>query len=284
MTDAKPHFSLLRWGGGKYYHVSKITRYIDPRVNSCEVFGGSIVITLNLPVVKKSKSEVVNDINSDIFNFWTVIRDKPGDFEERIKFVFNGEQWHDELMEEGTDVSRAVAFYLRNRNSFSGFGDTGKIKYTFANNPFLRQVDWWAERLRNVRIYNLDFRDIIERVNNLNQEWILYCDPPYYKAGGKGVGMYVEAKADGNNDVGFTPKDHRDLHELLAGSDKHWFLSYDDNPTVRDLYKDYHFKTIRKTYCGSANKEKKRRGKEVLISNRSFRVFGRSTGLSGFRS
>lgn len=269
-------YSLLRWGGGKYYSVNQIVPFVKPKANFAEIFGGSLVITLNLP--RGRKTEVVNDINKDLYNFWNIIRTKPDEFTERIKYVFNGELWHGELMDENTDVSLAVAFYLRNRNSYSGFGDTGKIRYSFSNNPLWKDISWWADRLRDVRIYNLDFKDILKRLNKLTTDWVLYCDPPYYEAGAKGEFMYVDAGQ--KKDVGFLPEDHAALSELLKDSPHDWILSYDDCPEVRDLYEGFYFRTFRKTYCGSSS-NKKKVGGELLVSNKKFQQYGTSK-LSSF--
>jgi len=267
--------SLLRWAGGKYHALSRIIPLINPRKNSCEIFCGSAVITLNLPLLRRSKSEAIVDINSQISNFFRVIRDKPDEYMERMKYTFSGDDWVEELEAQSDDVSRAMCFYLKNRNSFAGFGDFATregIVYSFGNNPIIKDVTWWAERLRNVRIYRLDFRDALKRVNGLDTDWVLILDPPYPKAGKKGERMYCGETENGKEDLGFTEKDTRDLCKLLHESHHEIFLTYPDKPLIRDLYSDWHIREARWHYHAAPG-EKKNTKTELFLSNRPFKKY-----------
>ena len=73
----------LKWHGGKYYLASRIVSLMPPHLHYVEPFfgGGAVLLARNpedpalwlLP--HKGVSEVVNDINGRLINFWRVLRD-----------------------------------------------------------------------------------------------------------------------------------------------------------------------------------------------------------------
>jgi len=130
---------------------------------------------------------------------------------EEIKYVFSGDPWMDEYAARTDDVGRAISFYLRNRNTLAGFGSTLSSlhhPHTFPNNPIIKDITWWAERMRNVRIYNMDAFELIERLNSLTTRWLLIIDPPYVNEGAIGKKMYADKVNGQIVDRGFDEKMH----------------------------------------------------------------------------
>jgi site-specific DNA-adenine methylase len=76
--------SPIKWKGGKSHSVKTIVPIIPE--HKCYVepfFGGGWVFFAK----EKSKVEVINDINSQLVNFYEVLRTQPKEFEERMKNV-----------------------------------------------------------------------------------------------------------------------------------------------------------------------------------------------------
>src|SRR5271165_2298935 len=85
----------LKWHGGKYYLASKIVRLMPSHVHYVEpFFGGGAVLLAREPnepelwlFPHKGVSEVVNDINGLLINFWRVLQDPNsfGIFRRRVE-------------------------------------------------------------------------------------------------------------------------------------------------------------------------------------------------------
>lgn len=282
------HKSLLRWAGGKYHALPLIIPLLNPRKNSAEIFGGGISITLNLPKVLKHKTEIISDINDNWYNFWTVIKNQKDDYMKEIEFVFAGDAWIEEYRAREDPIGRAIFFYLMNRNGMAGFGHCtkkDKAPHTFPNNPVIKDITWWSKRLQNVRIYKLDAFELIETINNLTTDWLIILDPPYVKEGRKGVKMYAgptgNAGQDEEIDFGFDKKDHEHLADVLHDMKQEVFMTYDNDPLIRELYSDWNIREARWHYHGAKGPVKKTKT-ELFISNFPFKDYSKSTGIQNW--
>ena len=275
MSDFKA--SLLRWPGGKFHALKLIIPKLNPHINSAEIFGGGVSITLNMPRLKISKTEIINDASSAWYNFWKVIKEKGTNYMEEIAWVFAGDDWIREYSGYDDDVRSAIYFYLRNRNSMAGFKSASPgNQHTFPNNPIVKNISWWAERLRNVRIYNMDCFELLAKLNNLSTKWLLILDPPYVKEGAKGHKMYVDENLGSDQeDLGFTKKDHERLSEMLHQSPHEIFMTYDDDPFIRELYSDFYITEAQWDYHAAKGKVKKSKV-ELFVTNLELKEYGRS--------
>jgi DNA adenine methylase len=64
----------LKWHGGKHYLAPKIVALMPPHLHYVEPFfgGGAVLLAKNPDGV----SEVVNDLDGDLINFWKVLADE----------------------------------------------------------------------------------------------------------------------------------------------------------------------------------------------------------------
>ena len=62
----------LKWHGGKYYLASRIVDLMPPHTHFVEPFAGGLSVLLAKS--PDGVSEVVNDQNSDLTNFWDVLK------------------------------------------------------------------------------------------------------------------------------------------------------------------------------------------------------------------
>lgn len=191
----------LKWHGGKYYLAKRIVALMPPHLHYVEPFFGGGAVLLNrkpedpqlwLPP-NKGVSEVVNDINGMLVNFWRTLQD-PAAFEifrRRVEAIpVARAEWrtaHDH--ESGNDrVADAVAFFVDCRQSRSGLmtGFTAVTRNRTRRemngnvSEWLSAVDGLPDvhaRLRRVLIENMPAVDLIRREDTPGT--LFYCDPPY---------------------------------------------------------------------------------------------------------
>ena len=91
----------LKWHGGKYYLASKIVGLMPSHLHYVEpFFGGGAVLLARDPeddglwlFPNKGVSEVVNDINGSLINFWRVLQD-PRNASRRFTAGWKPRRWH----------------------------------------------------------------------------------------------------------------------------------------------------------------------------------------------
>lgn len=195
--------SPLIWPGGKGNQINKFLKYVP--IHECYVepfFGGG-----NLFFHKKRVSfETINDINSDVVNFFRVLKDE-NKFKEFYKLI-NLTPYSREIFTEAKNnyksypfntIERAYYWFITLRQSFSGncsswsYGvnntDNRKINQTIGR--WLSCIDNLPEvctRLKYTQIENDDFEKVIDIYDN--DKCFIYCDPPYLHETRKEKNMY----------------------------------------------------------------------------------------------
>lgn len=269
--------SCLRAFGGKARIIrdSGLNNYIpicDSKTIYVELFCYSAVMFFNI----NCKNAILNDLNSNIINFWNVIAHKCEEFENELKYIWIAKEWYDELKKRTDDIGRALFFYMDNRQNHAGIIENEWF-YKYNVKPFLKDFDLWKRKFDEVAkhslsIWNLDFRDCLNKLKNKggdSYKFVIYADPPYVEWG---FGYDRMKKEDPNIKYQFYEKDHKDLYDLLSElkDNKNYqiFISYDDNNFIRDLYKDWNIKILDVYYYN-----KKSKCNELLISNVGFRKY-----------
>ena len=155
-----------------------------------EPFGGAAGVLLNKT---PSPLEVYNDLNSDLVNFFRVLRDKEEAAEliRRLRLTpYAREEYYSCYpMPEGDDIERARALVCRAgmgvgmrmavSESRSGFASDGK-KIRKNAQVFVNHVEKMSEvvkRFRSVVIEHKDALELIPRYDSPDTLW--YLDPPY---------------------------------------------------------------------------------------------------------
>jgi DNA adenine methylase len=199
--------TVFRFPGGKFFLAKKLLPLIPPHEVYVEVFGGAANLLFNKP---PSKVEVYNDINSELVNFFRVLRDdmKWKILQEKLLLTpYSREEFELACREENglDDVERARRFFIRIQQSFSRMGET--FGYSLARNDvssYFHKLDGFVkfhERIRNAIIENDDFEKIIRRYDS--QATFFFLDPPY-------LGHSVKSKF-----LNMSEDDHRRLVEVL---------------------------------------------------------------------
>lgn len=113
------------WYGGKYSHLDWLLPLLPQTKHYCEPFGGSAAVLLNK---EPSPVETYNDIDSELVNFFRVLRDQKEALIEAIGLTpFSREEFELAIappVQDISDVERARRFFIRARQVRSGLAQT----------------------------------------------------------------------------------------------------------------------------------------------------------------
>ena len=222
--------SPLRFPGGKSRAAKKILPYFPDGLKSLvsPFIGGA---SLEILMARSGVKVFGYDVFEPLVSFWQEALANSATLAETVYedyWPMSSERFR-ELQGECLSIEdrhqQAAVFFRLNRASFSGAGLSGgcpktKARYTESAIAFLRDF-----KCAGLRISKADFRETLSR----HPTEFAYLDPPYC---GPETGLYGE---NGNCHKGF---DHRELAGVLNHRE-HWILSYDDQPLVRDLYREH---------------------------------------------
>jgi DNA adenine methylase len=219
----------LKWFGGKHYLAPKIIALMPPHLHYVEpFFGGGTVLLARDPEEQrlwlpghKGVSEVVNDIDHRLMNFWRVLQD-PATFAqfqrivEAVPLSRPGWQEAHAHAHDGTDpVADAVAFFIDARQSraanMKGFTSLTRSRTRRGMNgnasEWLGAVEGLQdvhERLRGVVIECLPALEVIQREDTPGT--LVYADPPYVHSTRSTTDAYAHEMSE---------HDHQELLDVL---------------------------------------------------------------------
>jgi DNA adenine methylase len=263
--------SPFRYAGGKFYARKLIVEHIPDHNYYIEPFAGGASIFFAKPKVKKNW---LNDIDKDLINCLTTIRDYPNELIERLKDEKATKERHHYYKNEykpKTKLDLAVRWYYLNRTSYSGIMNMQNCYWGYGDKYSMRPENWprnilrTSFKLQGVKLTSLDFEDVIKQAPKRS---FLFIDPPYFNA-----------DQDKFYACPFKKDDHFRLEKILRKySNKIRFLmTYDNSLEVRELYpwvEDMHEKewnyTINRTddqKNGTKQKGSRYKGKEIFIVN-----------------
>lgn len=213
---------------------------------------------------------VISDIDYWLVCLWKSVMECPNELIDKIRSAQLSPSLFLEYRKQDGDSSidpceAGFRKLLMHQMSFSGLGakaggpiggsNQSNAKYSIEArwNP-VEQIAKVRERHRllhkyRAHIHTLDFEVAIKETDSTNT--LFYLDPPYVQ---KGEVLYVHP---------FTPNDHARLARYLKTLTGKFVLSYDDDPTVRELYRDYKIINASAIYsiCTS------RKNNELIITN-----------------
>lgn len=260
--------SPLRFPGSKSKTLKKFFLYLlYPHHEYREAFLGGGSIFLGKPLANNSW---LNDKDEEIYNFWLVVRDNPHELIELIKKDENYptvDLWLKlkKNLYESDPIWKAFKFLFYNRTNYSGIYNanpigglnqtlksTWQIDCRWNTNTLCKRILDCSEKLQNVTITALDYKDIIMAPGN---DVLIILDPPYYH---QGKHLYK---------VSMSEQEHKELASLLKLTTHKFLLTIDNCEETRDLYKWAKF-VAPATWAYTVNSKKEdNTGKELLVSN-----------------
>jgi DNA adenine methylase len=183
---------LLKWAGGKRQIMSAILPHVPTDYNIfIEPFVGGASVLFEL----QPQQAVANDINAELINLYTVVRNQPSALLQRLKAMSISETEYLRLREldrnrdvfnKLTKVERAARTIYLNKAGFNGLyrvNQKGEFNVPFGKRTNVRLVEpenllAISKYLRSsdVRFMNGGFEEAIAISNSGD---FIYCDPPY---------------------------------------------------------------------------------------------------------
>lgn len=196
--------SPIRWSGSKRKIIKHILPLIDDSKETyIEPFLGSGTMLINILSKKSYKKYYVNDINSDLINFFTQLKNNPNSLIEQLtdisksyEAIFTLEEkkeyyysirnyYNNNSMDK---LTRACFFWFLTKTCFNGvYRVNNKGKY---NVPFGKKEKASVDisllndislAIQNVSFSNLDYLDFLHILNQkkMLHNSFIYLDPPY---------------------------------------------------------------------------------------------------------
>ena len=267
----------LRYAGGKSKAIYKLEKHLPDMVENMEIQdcflgGGSfpIYLTKLYPNLKVR----VNDVYFPLYNFWINLRDKGIEMSDKLLELKNNNNTKElarELFnkqeiiisdENKTNFEKAVAFYVLNKCSFSGLVTSSFSEQASVSNFSVKGIDnlkYYSELIQSWEIYNLDYKDFIDKFSN-KENVFLYLDPPYM----------IKDNLYG---------DHGELHKIFKHEEFFkicpllkckQLISYNSDLLIKNAFKDYNISDYDLTYTlrstGTYIEDQKSR-KELAMRN-----------------
>lgn len=223
-----------------------------------EVFGGAGWL---LFAKEPSAKEVFNDYDSNLMNFWKVVKEKPIEFIESFEWmlisrdVFNK---YKEIYKNGNykdEIHQAHVFYYLVKSGFGAdmkspsFG-TGKRRNGLKIEDIEKDILETAERLKNVELMNSSFEEVIEKHDN--RDTFFFIDSPYRNTKGYAVGKFED-------------KQYELLYNLLKNTNGKWIYTINNDNFIRELFKEFNIRTNDVQY--SVSNTTRKEFSELIITN-----------------
>lgn len=251
---------ILRRLGNKKKIAKEIQKHFPPHKIYIEPFFGAGGMFFNKP---KAKYNIVNDLDSDVFNLFNVVMNQ----KEELERAFYMMPIHSDLLEywkkneETEPIKKALRFLFLSNFTIMGKGSGIRIGASGGTNKniFDDNLNETFENLKNVQINNCDFKKFINSIcfddrktPTETNESLIYCDPPYLGT-------------DDNYSNSFTEEQSKQLFDTLEETGCKFAMSEFDHPFILEQAKQRNLNVI---IIGERQNLKNRRT-EILVTNYS---------------
>jgi len=254
----------LTYYGGKQTLAPLIVSLIPEHILYGEPFtGGGAVFFHKSP----SKSEVLNDTNGELMNFYKIVQNNFNRLQKLIRQTLHSRKAyrHAEVIYHNPDlfdeVQRAWAVWVICSQGFASkmdgpFGFDKTANCTSKRIAFKREnfTEAYAKRLEHVQIESADALYVIQSRDHAGA--FFYCDPPYI---GSDCGHYK----------GYTEADYEALLRLLSQIKGKFLLSSYPTDILQEFSKENGWHSIKRELLVSVNLKSgnPKKKTEVLTAN-----------------
>ena len=253
---------ILRRLGNKKKIAPLLLPHFPPHKIYIEPFFGAGGMFFSKP---KAKYNIVNDLDSDVFNLFQVVMDD----REGLEKAFYMMPIHSDLLEywkeneETEPIKKALRFLFL--SNFTLYGKQDTMRYSLRNKDkqaFEKNINKTFKKLQHVSSNNKDFRDFFDCLSfsdvdfghesNERENTFIYSDSPYLETGSN----YSDSEEWNKNDV-------VDLFDCLVKTECNFAYSEFNHPFILDQAKERDLNVI---MIGERQNLKNRRT-EILITN-----------------
>jgi DNA adenine methylase len=249
---------ILRRLGNKKKVAKYIIQHFPPHKVYVSPFFGAGGMFFNKP---KAKYNIVNDLDSDVFNLFQVVMNQKQELEEAFYMM----PIHSDLLEywekneEIEPVRKALRFLMLSNMRL--FGKKSCLCYGTENPKklFYKNIEETFNRIKDVQFSNKDFRFFFNILRPDNSfKTFIYNDPPYQNT-------------TDNYSHSFTKQDLIDLIEANIETGCKFAISEFNSDVVLELAKQYELEVIT---IGERRNLKNRRTEILLVNYRSQALYG----------
>lgn len=264
----------LKWVGGKRQIINSIVPLVPKSFSSyCEPFFGGGALCFHL----KPNFAIINDINTELIDFYKVVRDYPEALISELSSYVNDEDFYysirnldrAESFKHISPVKKAARTYYLNRMGFNGLYRVNSkglfnVPYGHHKRPFSPFVDVIRSlsdyfNHNNIVMLNGHFSEIL---NYLDSNSFVYLDPPYDPVSTTSFTSYSSKNFSRQNQI-----ELKEFCDNLSSRKIKFMLSNSATDFILDLYKKYNITIVEAKR--SVNRDGKKRGSvnEVLVRN-----------------
>ena len=241
----------LRYPGGK----SRATKFLLPKfpkdiIDYREPFIGGGSVAIEFSKQYPDASVWVNDLYEPLYNFWVQLQKNGEQLKNELvecKLAHNTPELARELFikskenindESESNFTRAVAFFIVNKCSFSGLTESSSFSQQASNSNFsMRGIDnlpKYSEIIKNWKITNLSYEYMMDGT----PETFIYLDPPYD----------IKDNLYGKKGDMHKKFDHDLFAKRMDCSQSKCLVSYNSSLCVRDRFIGWGASTYELTY------------------------------------
>lgn len=182
--------TLIKYHGGKSRLANWIVSYMPEHSCYVEPFGGAASVLLRK---RSAKSEIYNDLDGDVVNFFAVIRDQGDKLAESVFLTpFSREEMDAAYLPANDPLERARRFMVRAHMALktTSIRKKSSFRASINSDDYCSQFFTWYKapetilavrrRLARVCIENCDAFALFDRYDHPKTLW--YLDPPYMPA------------------------------------------------------------------------------------------------------
>jgi DNA adenine methylase len=266
---------LFSYYGGKQRMASKIISLLPRHTVYVEPFCGGAAVMFKKPWPPATNNdhyrEVLNDIDNRIINLYSTVQE-PETFERFRRIVSRplSRAAHKTAQKRnkravldptGRDVRAAADYWVNIQQSFGNVRHGGWRTDVFGRNSaaiwsgVIQRLPQYLDRMMSVYLECDDALAVIKRWDS--PQTLFYCDPPYPEAD---QGDYYQ---------GYTQADFERLCNALDEAQGSFVLSCYDNPSARERWQRFEFRT----HCAASC-----RGKTGVTKDRTRKASAESLG------
>lgn len=267
---------LLKWVGGKRQLLPSLLEVMPKSFDFyAEPFLGGGALFFQV----QPKNAVVCDINSELINFYNVVKDSPEELIQKLLSYTDSEEFFytirnldrdPESFSKLSNVDKAARTYYLNRVCFNGLYRV--TKKGFFNSPYGKSFHPYvvnSQRIMmvskmlndgNISILNGSF-EVVEPY--LKENSFIYLDPPYDPVSASAYFTNYSNRGF-NKDMQIKLKEFCDR---LTDKGHKFLLSNSATPFIVDLYKDYKKTIVKANRRVNSVASKRGAVDEILVRN-----------------
>ncbi len=238
MNTSRP---FLKWPGGKYRLVERISKALGKGNRLIEPFVGSGAVFLNT----NYDHFLLADNNPDLINLFEILRQEGDEFIDAVRPLFqpetnNADTYYEmrDNFNSSSDIHRKAALFIYlNRHCYNGlcrYNQSGGFNSPFGRykKPSIPEaaMQFFHKKAQHATFQMSSFTQTMQQAKEGD---VVYCDPPY-------VPLSKTANFTNYSAEGFGMDKQKELAKLaneLAARGIRVVISNHDTPEIRELYK-----------------------------------------------